>query len=202
MLLASAAWPGMSHVTRLLQLIDGSSGPPDEHAVGQLYDEVRRLARSTMRGERADHTLVPTALANEAWVRLFGSAPAAFASSAEFFAAAATVLRRVLVEHGRRRSRLKRGGGQRRSDLEVHALPAPELDAGVLAVDAALTELAAFDLAKARLVELRFFGGLTVAEAANVLGLSERTAARQWRVAAAFLRARMQDEDGHGELDA
>ena len=166
-----------------------------------LYGEIRRLARTFLRSERRDHTLPPTALANEAYLRLFGAAPVAFANESEFLAAAVTTLRRVLVEHGRARARLKRGGGVLREELHADAVAAPDVDERVLAVDEALAALAQFDPGKARLVELRFFGGLSVDEAAAVLGLSPRTAARDWRVARAFLRTQLADEAAPDDLD-
>ncbi|MFO1053369.1 MAG: ECF-type sigma factor [Planctomycetota bacterium] len=190
----------MPDLTRTLQSIRNAEDPPDELEVEVLYDEVRRLARSLMRAERRNHTLPPTAVANEAWVRLFRSRSSDFTDSSAFFAAAANTLRHVLVDHGRRRARQKRGGDRERSEVDFAAIPAPERDHAVLVVDAALERLAAFDPGKARLVELRFFAGLTVAEAAHILGVSERTAARDWRVASAFLRAELQ-EHARDQLD-
>lgn len=178
----------MSELTRLLQKAE-AGGVDEAGAIAGLYDEVRRLARSYMRGERADHTLVPTALANEAWLRLFGSDQQRFGSGAEFFAAVATTLRRILVEHSRKRAAHKRGGGKERVDVDPDAMAAPLPDAQVLAVDAALLRLAAVDPGKARLVELRYFAGLGVDEVAKVTGMSPRTVARDWRFARAFLRA-------------
>lgn len=172
----------------------------DPMVVGALYDEIRRLARSQMRRERPDHTLAPTALANEAYLRLFGTSPARFQNGAEFLAAAVTTLRRILVEHGRRRQRQKRGGGVARTAIETDELPAAAADERVLALDEALRRLAEFDPGKARLVELRFFGGLGVDEAAAVLGISPRTAARDWRVARAFLRAELGGETRCGPI--
>lgn len=180
---------------------DARASAPLPADTAALYGEVRRLARACMRSERRDHTLPPTAVANEAWLRLFGGALPAFASEAEFLAAAVTALRRVLVEHGRRRSRWKRGGGLQREELPADLAAAPVADERVLAVDEALARLAQVDPAKARLVELRFFGGLSVDEAAAVLGLSPRTAARDWRVARAFLRAELADEGHTDDLD-
>lgn len=191
----------MADLTRFLDLLENGADSPDESAIAGLYEELRRLARQLMRGERVDHTLPPTALANEAWLRLFGAAPT-FANSAQFFAAAATTLRRILVEHGRRRARQKRGGDRARADVDVDALAAPTRDQRLLAIDAALERLAAFDPDKARLVELRFFAGLSVAEAASVLGASERTVARQWRVARAFLLAELGEQGAGDDLDA
>ena len=191
----------MSDLTRFLHAANDPSAAADEHAVPALYDEIRRLARTFLRGERSNHTLPPTALANEAWLRLFGGTPPQFATSGEFLAAAITTLRRVLVEHGRKRARLKRGGDRVHEPLQPEQVAAPLADERLLAVDEALQRLAAFDPGKAKLVELRFFGGLSVDEAATVLGQSPRTTARDWRVARAFLRSQLLDEGGTRELD-
>jgi len=191
----------MSEFTRLVQSVETRSPAEAEQAIGALYDELRRLARGCMRGERADHTLAPTALANEAWMRMGGTGPEGFASAAEFFAAAATTLRRILVEHGRRRARQKRGGGMVRSDLPAEELPAPERDAQLLELDAALERLAAVDPMKARLVEMRFFAGMSVVDVAVLLGMSERTVARDWRLARAFLRSELQGGEDGAVLD-
>lgn len=187
---------------RVQLMPDDTDSLPDGTTVGALYDEIRRLAHGLMRHERRDHTLLPTALANEACLRLFGSRQPAFATGPEFLAAAVTTLRRILVEHGRRRLRLKRGGGAARADIDTAELPAAATDERVLAVDEALRRLAEFDQSKARLVELRFFGGLNVDEAAVVMGVSPRTAARDWRLARAFLRADLGAGDADDDMDA
>ena len=152
--------------TRLLRLIEANDDPPDEAAIVALHDEVRHLARGLMRGGRANHTLAPTMLADEAWLQLCGCAPT-FANGPQFFAAAAATLRRVLVAYGRQCAQQQ---GER-----------------LRALEAALERLASFDPAKAKLVELRVFAGLSVEETARVFGVSERTAAREWRVARAYL---------------
>jgi RNA polymerase sigma factor (TIGR02999 family) len=190
----------MADLTRFLQS-DDAQERGGEIAAAALYEEIRRLARTFLRRERANHTLPPTALANEAYLRLFGKHPTQFRDSGEFLAAAVTALRRVLVEHGRKRARLKRGGGNVPESLPPDLVAAPAADERVLALDEALQQLAAFDPGKARLVELRFFGGLSVDEAAAVLELSPRTAARDWRVARARLRAQLDGAGGQGELD-
>ncbi len=186
----------MSDPNHLLQqsAIDGQPAVGDEPAVAAMYEEIRRLARGFMRSERDDHTLQPTALANEAWLRLFGTKTPTFDVDGAFLAAAVTTLRRILVEHGRRRLRKKRGGEVARADVDADQLPAPVADEHILALDEALDRLAKFDPAKSKLVELRFFGGLSVDEAAQVLGSSPRTAARDWRLARAFLRAELGGE--------
>jgi len=196
-----AGCPRMPDLTRFLHAVRDGDASPDEIAVAALYDEIRARARSFLRSERPNHTLAPTALANEAWLRLFGGGAPSFATTAEFVAAAVTTLRRVLVDHGRRRARLKRGGDRKHRAADADQLPAPGVDERLLAVDEALQRLAAFDPGKARLVELRFFGGLSVDEAAKVLGKSPRTTARDWRVARAFLRSQLQDEGAADDVD-
>lgn len=191
----------MSDLTRFLQQATPGT-PADSATVAALYDEVRRLARQWMRGERDDHTLQPTALANEAWLRLFGGHVTTFANGDEFLAAVVTTLRRVLVEHARARGRQKRGGGRGRAELDSEQFAAPLPDERIVALDEALQRLHEFDPGKSRLVELRFFGGLSVDEAARVLGLSPRTAARDWRVARAFLRAELGVEADRDDVDA
>jgi RNA polymerase sigma factor (TIGR02999 family) len=196
---AARALPRMSDLPRFVQAATACPGPADEAAVAALYAEIRRLARTFMRGERRNHTLPPTAVANEAYLRLFGREPVQFATSDEFLAAAVTTLRRVLVEHGRARARQKRGGGKAPVSLEPDQVAAPVADERLLALDEALRDLASFDPGKARLVELRFFGGMSVDEAAAVLDQSARTTARDWRVARAFLRSRLHAE-GYGRV--
>ena len=171
----------------------GSDQPADELAIAGLYGEIRRLARHCMRRENAAHTLPPTALANEAWLRLFGGKQTTFASSTEFFSAAATTLRRILIEHGRHKARHKRGGQLQRRELDTDAAAAPA-DERMLELDEALQRLATLDPIKARHVELRFFTGLSIPEAAVLLGMSERTAAREWRAARAFLQSALDGE--------
>ncbi len=177
-------------------------GLPDSWTVSALYDEIRRLARGMMRRERADHTLPPTALANEAYLRLIGREGQTWKDGNELLAAAITTLRRILVEHGRRRLRHKRGGGAARAAIDTDELPAAATDERVVALDEALQRLADFDPGKAKLVELRFFGGLGVEEAAAVLGISPRTAARDWRVARAFLQAELGAEVDRDDLES
>jgi RNA polymerase sigma factor (TIGR02999 family) len=182
----------MPDLTRVLD----EAGRGDEGATARLlaalYDELRRMARDHMRNERPGHTLQPTALVHEAWLRLVDEdGKARFENKAHFFGAAASALRRILVEHARRRSRKKRGGGAAREDSSLDRLLAPEEDARVLAVDDALAELSGVDRAKAELVELRYFAGLTVDEVARIRGTSPSTVARDWRVVRAWLQGRL-----------
>src|SRR5262245_8618948 len=181
---------GMADVTRLLSAIE--HGDPD--AAGQLwplvYDELRRLAGAQMAREKAGHSLDATALVHEAYLRLAGDAEAGFANRRHFYAAAARAMRHILVEHARRKGRRKRGGGRREHpDLDALAAGGPAED--LLALHDALEQLAAHDPLKARLVELRFFAGLTIEQAAECLDISVSAANRVWRYARAWLYTAM-----------
>jgi RNA polymerase sigma factor (TIGR02999 family) len=155
------------------------------------------MARREMAGERADHTLQPTALVHEAYLRLAGGEGLRFENRAHFFGAAATAIRRVLVEHARRRGRAKRGGGMPRVGLEELPDTSGTLpDETLVAVDEVLARLAEFAPELARIVELRFFAGMTIPETARLLGVSETTIQRDWRVARAWLRAELDGGDG------
>jgi RNA polymerase sigma-70 factor (ECF subfamily) len=182
-------------------LVDWSRG--NKAALDQLmpcvYDELRRLASRYLRRERADHTIQPTALVHEAYLRLVDQTEVRWQDRAHFFGMAATVMRHILVDHARRRHRAKRGGSVTWLSLEPirEGFEARSLD--LIAVDAALTQLEAVDPQQSRVVELRFFGGLTAEEIAEVLGLSSRTVERDWRTAKAWLRSRLRPE---GQDDA
>jgi RNA polymerase sigma factor (TIGR02999 family) len=180
----------MSEITHLL----ASAAAGDRQAAADLlplvYDELRQLAAARMAAEKPGHTLDPTALVHEAYLRLIGDQH--FDGQGHFFAAAAEAMRRVLVNHARDRSRLKRGGGRHRVDLDrlTRAVGAPDGD--LLALDDALDRLAKDFPAAAELVKLRFFAGMTLGDAASVLGIPRRTADRHW----AFARAWLADELG------
>lgn len=161
-----------------------------------LYDELRTLARREMSAERSDHTLQPTALVNEAYLRLVADKDGSFADRDSFFAAAATAIRRVLVDHARKRAREKRGGGFVRVPLDGLDVAQPLEDKELLTLDEALARLALVDPTKARIVELRFFAGLSVEELGKAIGASESTIRREWRMARAWLRAQMDGSRG------
>jgi RNA polymerase sigma factor (TIGR02999 family) len=186
---------GMAGVTDLLSAIE--RGDPD--AAGQLwplvYDELRQLAGAQMARERAGHTLDATALVHEAYVRLAADADQGFANRRHFFAAAAEAMRRILVENARRKGREKHGGGRRREYPDLDALDAGDLDQDILALHDALEQLAAHDPEKAKLVELKFFAGLTLEQAAACLDISPSTADRAWRYARAWLYDAMAGDD-------
>jgi len=176
----------MSDVTCILQAIE--QGEP--HAAGRLlplvYDELRRLAAHRLAQERPGQTLQPTALVHEAYLRLVG-ANSQWDGRGHFFAAAAEAMRRILVENARRKRSLKHGGGLKRHDAEQAQLAAPETSEDLLALDEALDRLGEKDPAKAELVKLRYFTGMTIAEAAGVLGISVATAKRYWTYSRAWL---------------
>jgi RNA polymerase sigma factor (TIGR02999 family) len=179
----------MNDLTPILSAVDQG----DLHAAAQLlplvYDELRKLAAQKLAQERPGQTLQATALVHEAFLRLVGAAGERhWANRRHFFAAAAEAMRRILVENARRKQACKHGGGLQRRDLDADSLAAPEPDLDLLALDAALRRLAEHDPLKARLVELRYFAGLTGDEAAAVLGLSASSVDRQWVFTRAWLR--------------
>lgn len=174
-------------VTQLL--LAWSNG--DENALANLaplvQHELRNLARRYLSHERPGHTLQPSDLVNEAYVRLIDSKTVQWQNRAHFFGIAAQVMRRILVDHARRRNELKRGGGAVQVSLAVVEQMAAERGTDVLALDEALRQLAAFDPRKSQVVELRFFGGLSESETAEVMKVSLRTIQREWNLARAWL---------------
>jgi len=183
-------------VTRLLRAF--SSG--DRNALDQLlplvYDELHTLAVRAMRGERKDQTLNTTALVHEAYLRLVDQQRVQWQERAQFFCIAAQIMRRLLVDNARRHRRIKRGGGRLPAQLGENEIPASEGSVDLLSLDENMTRLADFDANQARIVELRFFGGLTIEETAEVLGLSPATIKREWTLARAWLRRAMDPEHG------
>jgi RNA polymerase sigma factor (TIGR02999 family) len=155
-----------------------------------VYEDLRRVAASYMRREAVGHALQPTALVHETYVRLIDQKQVKWRNRAHFFGVAASMMRRILVDHARRRRADKRGGDWERVTLDHHELPAAAArEVDVLALHESLQRLAAFDPRQERLVELRYFGGLTIEEAAEVLGISPATVVREWTIAKAWLRA-------------
>ncbi len=180
----------MSEVTRVLSAIQQGDAGAAEQLLPLVYDELRKLAAQKLAREKPGQTLEATALVHEAYLRLVGSGGEGshWDNRRHFFAAAAEAMRRILVDNARRKQSLKHGGGQERRDLDTDALVAPEPNLDLLALDAALVRLAAHDPLKAKLVELRYFAGLTGDQAAEVLGLSASNADRQWVYTRAWLR--------------
>src|ERR1700733_8911059 len=171
--------------------VDGVSGEPKpaRELLPLVYDELRRLAAQRLAREAPGQTLQATALVHEAYLRLIGADPdRPWDGRGHFFAAAAEAMRRILVENARRRHRVKRGGNRNRVDLDKAQPTTPETDDDLLALDEALERLAKKDPIKAQLVQLRVFAGLTVVQAAEILGLSTTTADRYWAFARAWLR--------------
>ena len=164
-----------------------------------VYDELRRLASQRLATERSDHTLQATALVHEAYVRLVdgGRAPL-WDGRGHFFAAAAEAMRRILIDSARRKRRPKHGGKLKRVELDEAARLSESPGEDLLALDEALTRLAATEPVKAELVKLRFFAGMTIPEAAQVLGISEATAQRYWTFARVWLYCALEDADGAG----
>ncbi len=173
----------------------GSGGRRDLDAlIAAIYDDLRRLAVSHLRGERHDHTLQPTALVHEAYVRLVDQRNADWNDRLHFFAVASRIIRRILIDHARERQARKRGGGSTRVPLVEHEQAAPARNADLLALDDALAELARLNPQQASIVELRFFGGCTIEEVAALLGIGKRTVDRDWRAAKAWLLCRLEDD--------
>ena len=178
----------MSDVTRILERVERGDSQSAAQLLPLVYDELKKLAAHKMAHERPGHTLQPTALVHEAWLRLVGPDKIdRFQNRAHFFAAAAEAMRRILVENARRKLRFKHGGDFQRVDLTKLDVAAASPDEEGLAVSEALDSLAARDPAGAALIKLRFFVGLSNVEAAKLLGLSERTAKRTWAYARAWL---------------
>ena len=167
---------------------------PEAAWTHELYVELRRMAEGLMAGERSGHTLEPTALANEVWLRLRASRNAGELERGAFLGLAAQAMRRILTEHARRRATAKRGGAARRTTLDGKAV-APEPVDLALDLDAALTELERLDPELARVVELRWYAAGSTEEIAATLGLSPRTVKRRWRFARAWLQQRMQEDE-------
>ena len=193
--------PSQHEVTRLLiRLTDG-----DGDVLGELlplvYDELRRLAAGYLRRERPGHTLQPTALVHEAYLRMVDQSQVHWQNRAHFLGVAAQMMRRILVDHARGQKAEKRGGDFQKLSLDENIDVSGERAADLVALDEALERLAEFDPQKARVVELRFFGGLSVEETAEVLGVSAPTVKRQWRMAKAWLYGQVSGKEQEAGAD-
>ena len=177
----------MSDVTRLLQSIESGDAKAAEELLPLVYGELRKLAAHKMANEPPGQTLQPTALVHEAYLRLVGNENLKWDGRAHFFGAAAEAMRRILIENARRKRALRHGGGQQRVDLQEIEIAGAAKDDELLAINEALEQFAAVDKQKAELVKLRYFVGLTIEEAAEVLGISPPTAKRWWTYARAWL---------------
>src|SRR4051812_32852631 len=177
----------MSEVTEMLQSLGAESAKPSADLLPLVYDELRRHAAVRMARESAGQTMQPTALVHEAWLRVIGDGDQRWQNRAHFFGAAAEAMRRILIESARRKSRLKRGGDQVRLEFDELQLAASTPDDKMLMIDDALERLRAADEEKARVVVLKFFGGRTNHEVAEIMGVTERTVERHWAYAKAWL---------------
>jgi len=179
----------VSDVTRILGAIQKGDAQAGDELLPLVYEELRKLAAAKMNSEAQEHTLQPTALVHEAWLALTGNENVKWDSRAHFFGAAAEAMRRILINNARRRLARRHGGGQQRLDIHEFEVAASPKDDEMLAVDEALEKLAVHDAAKAELVKLRYFVGLTNQEAAAILGVSEKTVKRAWTYAKLWLLA-------------
>jgi RNA polymerase sigma factor (TIGR02999 family) len=183
----------MSDITLILDAINRGENEASEKLLPLVYDELRNLATARMFQESAGHTLQPTALVHEAWLRLVGDERQDWKSRAYFFAAAAEAMRRILVEHARRKARLKHGGGQQRLNIEDLELAESAPDEKILLVEEALQKLERNNPERARVVVMKFFGGMTNQEVADTVGISERSVDRHWVCAKAWLFQNLQE---------
>lgn len=188
----------MSDITRILKSIEQGNSQATHELVPLVYDELRRLAAHQMAAESPDHTLQPTALVHEAWMRLVGDGQPQFQNRAHFFKAAAEAMRRILIEHARSKNALKRGAGVEHVELDGVDVAVKADATTLLLINDALEKLAREDPAPAELVKLRFFTGLTNQQAAETLGISERTAKRDWEFARAWLYDELRREAAPG----
>jgi len=186
----------MSEVTRILTAIDQGDEQATNELLPLVYQELRRLATQRLSQEPSGQTLQATALVHEAYIRLIGDEPQGWDNRGHFFIAAAEAMRRILVENARRKKRIKRGGGFQRVPLNESGVIASEepLADDIISLDIAMAKFAQKDELKADLVKLRFFGGLTIPQAAQALGISHATAERHWVYARCWLRAEIQRE--------
>jgi RNA polymerase sigma factor (TIGR02999 family) len=179
---------GPGEITRLLAEWSGGNQSALDSLVPIVYDELRRLASHYMRGERPGHVLQTTALVSEAYLRLLGREHVSCHTRTQFFAVAAQVMRRVLVDYARGRNRAKRGHGQESLELGEAALLSDDRAEEIISINSALDNLTAFDARKGKVFELRYFGGMSVEEVSEALSVSPVTVARDWRIAKVWLR--------------
>lgn len=185
-----------ANVTRLLRAASSGERRDVDALLAAIYDDLRRLASHQMMGERVGHTLDPTGLAHEAYMRLIDQRSTDWRDRLHFFAVAARVIRRILVDHARARGAEKRGGRLVRVPLEDLEVASSGIDVDVVAVDEALVELGEIDERQAQVVELRFYGGLGNDEIAEFLGVSSRSVERDWACAKAWLWCRLSPDEG------
>jgi RNA polymerase sigma-70 factor, ECF subfamily len=194
--------PNRGDVTVLLAELTKGNEEAASRLIPLVYTELRRLASSYMRKERTDHTLQATALVHEAYLKLIEQRAVNWQSRAHFFGISAQIMRRILVDHARGHLRDKRGGGQIEVPLDEAIVFAPQQSSELVKLDEALDRLVQFDPRQAKIVELRFFGGLTVEETAEVMAISPKTVKRDWSIAKAWLHGELKQNhaDTAGEL--
>jgi RNA polymerase sigma factor (TIGR02999 family) len=179
-------------ITAFLNKWRNGDGEAFEELMDYVYTDLRRRASAYLRGERPDHSLQTTGLVHEAFIKLHDKQAIEWADRNHFFAVAAKAMRRILVDHARSRNRAKRGGGNEELPLdEAHYIASDERRVDLVALDEALNELAVFDKQQARIVELKYFGGMTIDETAGIIGISPTTVKREWQIARAWLKQKL-----------
>lgn len=195
-ILADASRNNPGEVTRVLRRAASGDRAATNELFPVVYDELRQIAARFLGGERSGHTLQPTALVNEAYLRLVGPNESGWESRAHFFGAAAQAIRRILVDHARTKQAAKRGGQVERESIALESIAGEVEDVDMVALDDAMEKLAKLDAQKAKVVELRFFGGLTGEETATALGISPSTVARDWQFARVWLKRELEGQGG------
>jgi RNA polymerase sigma-70 factor (ECF subfamily) len=185
-----------ANVTQLLRAAASGDRSDLDALMAAIYDDLRRLAVSQMRSERDDHTLQPTAVVHEAYLKLIDQRTTDWKDRVHFFAIASRIIRRILVDHARERLAAKRGGDAQRVPLEHAEMISPVEGVDLVALDEALGELGEIDPRQAKIVELKFFGGLTIEEIAELLSIGRRSVDREWQAARAWLYFRLSDGQG------
>jgi len=185
-----------SRVTQLLEKFEPGDRPAGKQLFAEVYTELRALAARYLHRERKDHTLQPTALVHEVYLKLVGQTSVDWQGRAHFLAIAAKAMRQILVDHARRHRAAKRGGNRHRITLDDNLVIESRRDVDLLALEDALTKLTKLDPRQAQMVELRFFGGLSIAEVAKVMGISKRSVEREWTMVRAWLRRELSRTEG------
>jgi RNA polymerase sigma factor (TIGR02999 family) len=184
-----------SRITQLLETFEPGDRHAEEQLFADVYSELRALAARYLHRERKSHTLQPTALVHEAYLKLVGQTRVDWQGRAHFLAIAAHVMRQILVDHARRHRAARRGGNRHRIALDDNLVIEPDRNVDLLAIEDALTKLTKLDPRQAQMIELRFFGGLSIAEVAKVTGISKRSVEREWTMIRAWLRRELGRSD-------
>jgi RNA polymerase sigma-70 factor (ECF subfamily) len=187
--------PDHDSPSKLLKCVASGDATAADKLIEVVYDEFREMAAMYLRQEPAGHTLQPTALVHEAFIRLIDQSHVDWKGRTHFLAIGAKAMRRILVDHARQRRRAKRGGGRQRISFDEQIMLSPQHDEDLLSVDELLADLEDIDPRQAKIVELRFFGGMTSAEVAEYLGVSKSTVDREWRIVRAWLRKQLSEDD-------